>query len=640
MKIRLLFAMSTLNSYDKSTFIFPDEILNGKDKNNTDNQVNTIENCIGQLEPIPKYILKNFTKDTLELVVLCSDQVVELCKSKSYSPVSYFVSRIVDFLNERNMGSDNTSYKSKEFDEKEYSELYERFRTDDIFAHGYKYESGIVSFKFIKFNEDELMNEIKTVVDYLRQSEKKDKAELWIDTHGGFRDAALILNSVVSLLKVYNIVPAKILGVRHGGDTRKIVDQYASFRMFDFVAGMNEFINFGSADSLVEFFEKNKETSSKSLVDAMKTISDGTRLCDPGMYKKGLDELGVAIEEIDSTDELLGIFIEYIKEDYGVLLDKGKRTNLDIIERCYNKKLYQQAMTFIESLMPEDLVDSKVLYYDESDDGKANTYAKALGKTYLPNKHVMFDTYLYELKGWYSDDEKDYKASPFKDSIQKKDFASIYAINAKYKRLYTDLELKGHKPCIFKDNSSENEYGTITFYTNAKSEEAKNNIGKLLRLHKAIKNCRNLTNHAKEGFRPNVDDIIDGVKNYICLAKEVLSDDFSDKWRKKIGEVRVASGSNANSSEKKNEKVNQANSGQKFEAHNDKFKVSKIGVNSKGKKNIQGTLSDGSAATIPCNYVIPKYVDLVNLKNLIGNTIEVIVEGENTGKYQCKPIKG
>ena len=57
---------------------------------------------------------------------------------------------------------------------------------------------------------------------------------------------------------------------------------------------------------------------------------------------------------------MLGIFADTIKEDYGALLDENKRSVLDIIGRCIDNKLYQQALTFSESKIPQFLFDNRV----------------------------------------------------------------------------------------------------------------------------------------------------------------------------------------------------------------------------------------------------------------------------------------
>jgi hypothetical protein len=59
-------------------------------------------------------------------------------------------------------------------------------------------------------------------------------------------------------------------------------------------------------------------------------------------YKKGKIEI-----------TLLGIFKDTIQSNFRSLSDTKKRTRIDMVERCINKKQYQQALTLFESALPE-----------------------------------------------------------------------------------------------------------------------------------------------------------------------------------------------------------------------------------------------------------------------------------------------
>ena len=84
---------------------------------------------------------------------------------------------------------------------------------------------------------------------------------LYIDPHGGFREVSLVAEAVISLLKVEGIEVAGIYGIEHGqGKENKIVDGSAGFHIFDFVSGINEFINYGRANSLESFLKKSTRT--------------------------------------------------------------------------------------------------------------------------------------------------------------------------------------------------------------------------------------------------------------------------------------------------------------------------------------------------------------------------------------------
>ena len=107
----------------------------------------------------------------------------------------------------------------------------------------------------------------------------------------------------------------------------------------------------------------------KAVVSAMKDVAYGTQLCDPDLYEKGLRALEPAIRMLEDDSEassLLHIFTDQIREDYGRLLDGKNRTAIDIIRWCVGKKLFQQALTFLESRMPAYFYQMRFYYYDPS----------------------------------------------------------------------------------------------------------------------------------------------------------------------------------------------------------------------------------------------------------------------------------
>ena len=91
---------------------------------------------------------------------------------------------------------------------------------------------------------------------------------------------------------------------------------------------------------------------------------------------------------------------------------------------------------------------------------------------------------------------------------EKKDRYPIEALKSPTEALITDFEL-GYFDGDFK------------FISDLK-EEYKNDAGRLIRLHQAIKKSRNMTNHASDGIRPSLHEIENGINNYLILADKVL----------------------------------------------------------------------------------------------------------------------
>lgn len=458
--IKLLMALST-GKYERRTCTAEMGLIDGQNQNwSTEYET--------QLEPTPFFLMDNSDED-VEIILLCSKETLE--------------------------PGDNG--RDSRFDE------FKRNVEQRAKAH----ERSFSVLLPIKLDIEDEKTAIKEAVERLRSEGNYD---LWIDTHGGPRDIAFTLNSVVSLLKVYGISVNKFVTVLPDeNDQSRIRDASESFNMLDFVSGLNEFVNFGVANTLKEHL-KSKEDS--QLLDPISKISDGTRLCDPALYEEGLDELGDVINSAHPQG-YMAIFSDYIRSDYGNLLDKEKRTPLDIIKRCFAKGLYQQALTYIESSMPEMFFKQHILYFDRNSEETINEIKKQVGKKYDNAIHFVFDQFCFPINDYYERCEADGK----KQRLIKILASDPAELNASFFEGDYSKEITVAKP------NTGQAVGKIEVLT-ALRKEYMADAGRLIRLHKAIKECRNTINHASRGedIRPNLEQIRKGILNYIKLSEKIF----------------------------------------------------------------------------------------------------------------------
>ncbi|MCR5670311.1 MAG: TM1812 family CRISPR-associated protein [Butyrivibrio sp.] len=439
---------------------------------------------IGQLEPIIKYRASLGGENDIEVLALCTEKTKnDSANHAGMSSLDYFKKRVAEIAGEENF-------------------------------------KGTVTVTPIDISEEDPTDGIADTVDLIRQ--KKDLGALWVDTHGGFRDIALTLEAVMSLVKVDGIVPERIYGIRYSENRAALVDQKASFEMFDFVSGMNEFIDYGSVDQLNSYYKSHRDERLKDVLDAMNTISDGTMECNPHQYLQGLDELGKSINELEETDTMLGIFSRYIKDSYGVLLDPRKRTTVDIIRRCIEKELYQQALTILETLMPDEFVKRKILYFEPEDLEKIKKRYPWLQPKYEDDNNFVINRFVN------SDFENPFfrREKPVPENLnQEREYIEILTgrqKNSKYLRSMDFLNLskvvdsKKISLNYDKDNPIE-----ITVKTNAGVNEWRK-AGNLFRMHKALKKCRNRFNHC-DSDRPLMKDIVTVMEKYADLAEELFA---------------------------------------------------------------------------------------------------------------------
>ncbi len=295
-----------------------------------------------QLEPIPQMLSNKLGKDGQfidRVIILYTDDTKEEThkfinvdgEEIKHSPLSYFKERMRPWLNPN------------------CTDLY--------------YE--------IEINEDNPVKGVAQTVYYLRELKGDNKeVHLYMDEHGGFRSVQLVLQAITSLLK-NEVTMEAVYGMKFNGPDNpgKIMDVTKTFRIFDFVSGINEFINYGRIDSLEHYYDDKLEDSSEigTRLDGMKRIASGLQLCDTKEYEDGLrimqKEMETAHENGQKNDEYLDLFEQTIKYDYGNLLGNRRDTEfvLDTVEWCAKKGFLQQALTYIEDKMPKYFLEKEII---------------------------------------------------------------------------------------------------------------------------------------------------------------------------------------------------------------------------------------------------------------------------------------
>lgn len=226
----------------------------------------------------------------------------------------------------------------------------------------------------IRVEEDNFLPAISETINYIRKNWDEDH-RLWINTQGGFRNISLVINAVISLLKLDKIEPSGVYYVSYtrGEKVHDIEDQSGTYKIFQFVSGIQELIRYGRADQLEEYYYDRGEMVPEEITE-MRKIAEAIQMCDmPGFEEHLLKLRELAKNRTADPEDLLNIFWEQIRADYGVLLE-GSYSGLDVVEWLYRKKFYQQAITYVESRIPKEWVEVKIT------DEKA-TAAEAAEKT-------------------------------------------------------------------------------------------------------------------------------------------------------------------------------------------------------------------------------------------------------------------
>ena len=383
-----------------------------------------------------------------------------------------------------------------------------------------------IIFNAIPTDENHPASAVKDVIRFIRNADAR--GQLFVSNNGGLRNLYLFLSAILSLLEHEGIRPFRIMGTVYNPEKR-IVDQSKAFEMFSFVAGMTDLLETGDADVLDRFFGGSKQPGHvKAVVAAMKDVAYGTQLCDPDLYERGLDALEPAMKALEAdtgTDSLLDIFMDQIREDYGVLLKKDQRTTPDIIRWCLRKKLYQQALTFLESRMPAYFYRTHFYYYDPA----FNTDISRRKAKYEAAESYVFDRLLQKCGFGTNMDPADGREEFL--AIRYYAGEQVTLKNGRTFEVPVDFRQETTLPAAFKDpkrnKTVETGYklvpGEGLYWSTALPENSWPEAGRLMRMHRALKACRNLFNHGLSGQRPRLEDIKKVMELYLEEVKSLTA---------------------------------------------------------------------------------------------------------------------
>ena len=529
MKSIILLAMSTLNA----------NVFSGKpgDTFSVYGDAKKIENCKSQLEPVVRYFLSDSEcANEVEILMLCTRQTLEIATDfdgnkfkdeygndiDNISAVTFLMDRI-DKCDEKH-GKEIT-YKAFPLYREGEERILPEIDCNKVLPNVQgieKSNSPEYAIAYEKAFQPDYISGMREAIQSIRNTVKENmqkdndfKTPFYIVTHGGPRDVMLSLNAVVSLLDEEGIIPTKICGTNLA--TKMIDDQRASFDIFRFVSGMQDFLNVGSVDTLQNYYKESvylyssdredAEEFNKKLLDAMNKVSIGVQYSNPESYISGLDDLKKVLDtDIDDKFEKtsLGIFKDTIKKDFGVLLDPEKRTEVDMVERCINKKQYQQALTFLESAFPEFYRKNNIISFS-SDPGinieKFNNFFKKHihlnDRDKSPNK--IIEKFFNELE------EGDESKEVLKDSYEWKG--------------NLEEELNKHLEYMEKVNSGNGSdskivIGSIYSFTT--------DIFPVFKMHKVLKEIRNIFSHGKVENRPNINKLDKYMRYYLKSLKNLV----------------------------------------------------------------------------------------------------------------------
>ena len=375
--------------------------------------------------------------------------------------------------------------------------------------------------KVIDIEEMDFIPAISDTVNEIKNywEENSGKVNLWIDTQGSFRNINLVLNAIITLLRTDGIIPNGIYSMNYNRDNalQRIVDQTDTYKIFNFVSGINEFIVSGRAEQLTNYYNQIGKKIPE-VIQIMKDIGEAIQMCDIIKFDNNLGRLRAVIGKSDIyADDLVGIFIEQIKRDYGKLLTSDC-TGLDIVEWFYRKGFYQQAITYVEAKLPKEWHDKNIITF-EIDDNILTKLKNALGKNYAKGETEKQIQSINVLIGQVIKECFKYKTICYtcNDTIQ---YIDLEQWDDKYNYKKADnldsLDVK-----IIKNGKSEI-LGKMKVEIHCTNRM---DVMKLLFLYKLLKNERNNFNHMSENIvRSDMFHLGKTIEAFIGVGRKVYED--------------------------------------------------------------------------------------------------------------------
>lgn len=192
-----------------------------------------------------------------------------------------------------------------------------------------------------------------------RAANQSEEIILHVDLTGGMRYASMLMLGIMRLLEYNGVKIGKILYSNYrAGKLSQVEESDEIYKLFDLISGAEEFVRFGSVESVLSYYEGRKqEPELKRLLAAMKNFSEQVKLCHYGDLKSAISELREAERVFKQTSgnqntALFKQLIGTLEKEYQTLFC-ADFDDVDLIKWCIEKDNIQQALTLYTERIPE-----------------------------------------------------------------------------------------------------------------------------------------------------------------------------------------------------------------------------------------------------------------------------------------------
>jgi len=282
----------------------------------------------------------------------------------------------------------------------------------------------------------------EAIVAYKEQLPANSKIKLYIDTTGGFRNAAMLFLIVGRIMSYLGIEIANIFYTSWNKGKCTVHEIKDIYDLLDLIAGFEEFLMFGSAkklndycklDGLVKAVDSKKpnQKSIDDLIKAMNRFSDVINISRRGEFKTELSYLAERLSKIrfnqdlsaeDFNYQLIKFLREPIEKEYTSLFEPKMlniNDDLSYVEWCLKHDYVQQALTLFKECVPTVLIEKGIIEVDKEQ------FNKHLQDENLKAEKKILENAFERWKAKYPKRNTD-------QLFKFKEFFSVYADNAEY----------------------------------------------------------------------------------------------------------------------------------------------------------------------------------------------------------------
>ncbi len=257
-----------------------------------------------------------------------------------------------------------------------------------------EYEYSLPEFEPIDYDEkstgDKVFEPIIEMANRIYRDYSSSNITVYVDMTGGMRNSSMLMLSIMRMLEYNEKKVEKVLYSNKPSDYNTvgaIDDSTDIYKINNLIAGAEEFVKFGSAKILTDYFEDYmtncKSSILSALIKAMNSFSENLKLCRSGYFDNAIRDLKCCIKNYNKANEegnlnninekVFALFMSKIEQQYNSLLEDS-RTDLDIISWCIKNKYIQQALTLYVEKIPDYIVKNRILYYSNNPNIKSSHY--------------------------------------------------------------------------------------------------------------------------------------------------------------------------------------------------------------------------------------------------------------------------